>query len=172
MTKIKGHILNFLKREKWELLSDSKEPYPLNKDIALEKCLDDPKNEYEFLFNSKNELEHIRIITNYDDFERTWNFYIKVKGTFKEPQTVNAPLGMLQLNGKELTPNDWKISSPIRVFKKTQEKALKDALNLENVFYAYIFTSSDDVKSIELRKHKDRLGYEYKIEFKEGVKIE
>lgn len=171
MTKIKGHILNFLKREKWELLSDSKEPYPLNKDIALEKCLNDPNNEYEFLFNSKNELEHIRIITNYDN-GRTWNFYIKVEGTFKEPQTVNAPLGILRLNGKDLTPNDWRISSPIRIFTHTQDKAIEDALNLENVYYAYIFTSSDNVKELEIRNPKSTLRYDYKIEFKEGVKIE
>ena len=171
MTKIKGHILNFLKREEWELLSHSKEPYPLNKDIALEKCLDDPNNEYEFLFNSENELEHIRIITNYDDFERTWNFYIKVKGTFKEPQTVNAPLGMLQLNGKDVTLEDCIISNEFGI-PMNQEKALEDALNLEGVFYAYLFTSSDDVKSIEIRNPKHTLRYDYKIEFKEGVKIE
>lgn len=162
MTKIKGHILNFLKSEKWELLSHSKEQYPLNKDIALEKCLDDPNNEYEFLFNSKNELEHIRIITNYDDFDRTWNFYIKVKDTVKEMEIFKD----LELSENCIILD--KFGRPC----ENQKEALEDATNLEGVFYAYLLTSSDYVKEVEIRNPRHTLRYDYKIEFKEGVKIE
>ena len=72
-------VWNELKGKNWILLNQYYDEYKMNWVNTINKCLKDSNNLFEFRYNSKNELQQIRIITNYGVFGSEWNFYIVIK---------------------------------------------------------------------------------------------